>query len=388
MTNQYTLYGIEASLYTARARSYMRKNGVPFVEVVPGSQEFLTEIVPTIGRWMMPVIKTPSGEIIQDGADIIDHFDQAGFSKIGVYPEDPQLLVIAHVFELFGAQGLLRAAMHYRWNFDEINLPFIRDSFGDLAPSGIPAEGREQVFLQASGRMRKATEALGVNEETAAQIEQSYEEFLLLMNAHLETYPYLLGGHATIADYGLIGAMYAHLGRDPVPLQLMQTKAPRVFRWVERMNMAEMSLDQTQVKSGTDLIDGDAIPRTLGDLLSFIAIEFMPEIAAHVEFANNWLDEHPEVTTGTSTKDKVMRGPIGSAQFAWRGLEISSWVLPYRFYLLGRLQTAFEERTAQSQDKIRSIMAELGLEDLLTMRTKRPILRVDNHEAWGELVSA
>jgi len=375
-----------ASLYTARVRSYMRTNGVPFKEVKAGSKEFLSEIVPQVGRWMIPVIRTPEGQIIQDGADIIDHLDRAGFSKNPIYPEHPTLLVLAHLFELYGAQGLLRPAMHYRWNFDAVNLQFIRDTFRDVIPVGLPPEAQEPAFLDASGRMRKATIALGVTPEAVPMIEESYAQFLRLMNAHLDDHPFMLGGHPTIADYGLIGAMYAHLGRDPAPLQLMQTIAPRVFRWTERMNMAETFEDEAQSKSGGNLLDGDNLPKTLVEILRFIAGDYLAEITAHVEFTNAWLDANPEVTTGTSTRDKVMQKPIGLAPFSWRGIDMQSAVLPYRFYLLNRLQDAAAVQDKDASAAIQALFAETGLEPILNVRTKRRMERADNHEAWGELV--
>ncbi|MGB3471204.1 MAG: hypothetical protein WBA51_10320 [Erythrobacter sp.] len=73
----------------ARVRSYMRMNAVPVIEKKAGSTERTGEVVPAIGRWMIPVVKSPEGEIIQDGANIIDHLDQAGFSKSPLYPPDP-----------------------------------------------------------------------------------------------------------------------------------------------------------------------------------------------------------------------------------------------------------------------------------------------------------
>ena len=48
-----------------------------------------------------------------------------------------------------------------------------------------------------------------------------------------------LGDAPSRADYGLMGPLYAHLGRDPYPVRIMQQKAPLVFRWVERMNAPE-----------------------------------------------------------------------------------------------------------------------------------------------------
>lgn len=385
MANEYVLYGMAASLYTARARSYMRVNAVPFTEVKAGSAEFLGEIVPAIGRWIIPVLKTPDGAIIQDGADIIDHLDNAGFSRHSPYPDDPGVLAIGHIFELFGAHGLLRPAMHYRWNFDDVNLPFIRDTFRDVIPQGLSPEAQEAVFLQSSGRMRKAAFAVGATPDAIPMIEQSYAEFLSLMNAHLDAHPFMLGEYPTIADYGLIGAMYAHLGRDPAPLQIMQTTAPRVFRWVERMNMAEDIGDTGQSECEARLFDSSALPATLKAILRFIARDYVPEITAHVAYADAWLEDNPEVTTGTSTKDPIMQNGMGLAPFSWRGVSMRSVVLPYRFYLLGRLRNAVKRQSKAAQNAIHNLCADIGLEPLLTLKTKRPIERIDNHEAWGEL---
>ena len=75
--------------------------------------------------------------------------------------------------------------------------------------------------------MRSATAAFGVSEELVPEIERSYEAFLGLLDAHLAGSPFLLGGHPTIADYGFMGPLYAHLARDPYPSVLMKRRARR-----------------------------------------------------------------------------------------------------------------------------------------------------------------
>src|SRR3569623_1927057 len=74
MKNPYVLFGMPASLYTAKVRSYLRKQRLDFIERTPGHPSFLGEVVPAVGRWIIPVLQTPEGRLIQDGADIIDHF--------------------------------------------------------------------------------------------------------------------------------------------------------------------------------------------------------------------------------------------------------------------------------------------------------------------------
>ena len=374
------------SLYTARARSYMRMNAVPFTEVKAGSEEFTGEIVPQIGRWIIPVIKTPEGSIIQDGADIIDHLDGAGFSQNPIYPDTPKLLLIAHLFELFGSHGLLRPAMHYRWNFDEINLPFLRQTFRDVLPSDLSADAEDAAFLHASGRMRQAAMVFGVNPDTQSLVEESYAQFLALMDRHLRAYPFILGGHATIADYGLIGALYAHLARDPAPLQLMQVSAPNVFRWVERMNMGESFIDEAFANAEGQLFDAENLPDSLIQIMRFIAEDYLPEITAHVDRANSWLERHPEIENGSPTNNKSMKSGLGLAPFVWRDAEIETVVIPYRFYLLQRLQDAFDRQAIDDQNSIRAVFEETALDSLFDLRTNRRMERRDNQEVWGEKV--
>ena len=57
------------------------------------------------------------------------------------------------------------------------------------------------------------------------------------LDVHFQHYPYLLGGLPSIADFGSMAPLFAHLGRDPVPSSLMKNRAPNVHRWTERMNL-------------------------------------------------------------------------------------------------------------------------------------------------------
>ena len=71
----YILWGMPASLYTAKARSYLIKRGVPFVEYGVNHPEFSERVAPAVGRFILPVVECPDGRLIQDGANIIDELD-------------------------------------------------------------------------------------------------------------------------------------------------------------------------------------------------------------------------------------------------------------------------------------------------------------------------
>lgn len=381
--NRHVLYAMPGSLYSGKARAYLRKQRIDFVERAPGDPRFASQVVPRIGRWIIPVLETPEGVLVQDGTDIIDHFERQGLARWPVYPDTPRHRVVALLFELFGGEGLLRPAMHYRWNFDHDNLGFLSQDFsGPLAMGGTP-DARERSFASASARMRKAAVLFGVTPDTIPLIERSYEAFLQLFDAHLERAPYLLGGRPTIGDYGLFAPLYAHLARDPHPSLLMKRTAWRVWRWVERMNAPDPDAGEYG-EAPEALFAGDAIPETLAALLRFVAEDYLAEVEAFVSFLDGWLAARPDLREGMPACGAPGQRMSGTTTFRWRGQSIAVGVFPYRLYLLQRVQDAFAELDAGGQTAVRALFAAVGLERILTLRPARRIERRDNLEVWGE----
>jgi hypothetical protein len=60
-------------------------------------------------------------------------------------------------------------------------------------------------------------------------------------------------------------------------------------------------------------------------------------------------------------------------------------VVPYRIFLLKRIQDAFASATTDEQSAIRRLFADAGIEALLDIRPRRWVLRADNREVWGSL---
>lgn len=380
----FRLYGTPNSLYTGKARSYLTKQHLPFENCAVGEARFRNEIVPQISRLILPVLETGNGALIQDSSDIIAHFESEGATRHPAYPQTPRHALIGQIFELFGGEGLLRPAMHYRWNFDEVNRAFLSVDFAaSLVPAGASAEERADIFEMASQRMRKAMASFGVSAETIPAIEASYAQFLRLFDAHLEGSPFLLGGRPTIGDYGLIAPLYAHLARDPYPTRIMQQNAHRVWRWTERMNRPDQDASEYGHPPQALFCDDD-VPDTLKALLRFVAEDYLPEVRAYVVFANDWLAARPDLKAGTSGLDRVQDRSIGNAQFDWRGHRVSVGVLPYRLYLLQKIQDVADRAAPEAAAGMMALLAETGLQELLTLRTSRRIVRRNHLEVWGE----
>lgn len=378
----FTLYGMPHSLYTGKARSYLIKQHVDFIEMTPGHPRYGKEVLPKIGRWIIPVMVTPEGEIIQDGTDIIDWFEKRGQTRFSAYPATPRHLITSLIFELFGGEGMVRPAMHYRWNFDEVNKDFLEDQFGLFAMPQVAPEERLEIIRKSTGRMRKAAVMFGVTPETIPAVEEGYEELLAKLDAHFSQHPYLLGGYPTIGDYGLIASLYAHLGRDPYPAQMMKRRAPAVFRWTERMNAhgADMPefLDHPEA-----LLPEDGIPASLKALLETVASDYLPEIRAYTAFINDWLADNPDLPADAPVGGEKRARAIGTCRFEWKGKEFEAGVMPYRLYLLQRIQDAFDGLPEEGQASVKTLLSETGLSNILTLRTTRRVARKNNIEVWA-----
>jgi glutathione S-transferase len=368
---------MRASLYTGKARSYLIKQDIDYLEIVPGSRRFFEEIVPKIGRMIIPTLETPDGEIIQDSTEIIDWFEEKGLARQSAYPTTPRQLAVAHILELYGSEGLLRPAMHYRWNFPEVNDAFIEMNFADGLRPGVPVEQAREAAQQGMNRMRFAAAAFGVSPETIPAVEACYLELLELLQAHLMEAPYMLGGRPSLADYGLIAPLYAHLSRDPYPSQLMKQRAHRVWRWTERMNSRNAEPGAVLSQSD-DFFASDEIPATLKAVLRHAAEDLVPETQAAASFIDEWLETQEAIEEGA-----VLERGLGLCRFELRGTAVNALAQPYRMFLLQRLQDACGAMPAADRKAVEELLAEVGLDALLQIRTQRRVERANHREVLG-----
>ena len=374
MDRPHILYAMPHSLYSGRARSYLIKNRILFEERSTGHESFKAEVLPKGKLPTIPTLVTPEGDVFRDGAAIIEHFEAANGRPC--QPPCPRQQVISALFDVIGTDGLLRPAMHYRWNFPDDNLAFVRYHF---LHSQRDVPEREEKTEAMMNRMRHAAMIFGVTEQSQPVVEALYLEYLDALNTHFECYPYLLGWRPCIGDFGLLAPMYAHLGRDPYPARLMQQRAPAVYRWVERMNREDQDVPE-YFNAGNDFLANDEVPQTLLPVLKVLAEDFIPETLAAADLINNWLDQHqPE--PGAVAVGRLAEA-LGTADFTVRGQKITALAQPHRFYLLQRVQDVFTQSPAEKQTEIGSLLERCGMERLLAASLNRRIARSENLEVW------
>ena len=374
MDKPHILYAMPHSLYSGRARSYLIKNRIPFEERSTGHESFKAEVLPKGKLPTIPTLMTVDGEVIRDGAAIIEHFEAA--TGRPCQPPDARQQVISALFDVIGTDGLLRPAMHYRWNFPDDNLTFVRYHF---LHSQRDVPEREEKTEAMMNRMRHAAMIFGVTEQSQPVVEALYLEYLDALNTHFERYPYLLGWRPCIGDFGLLAPMYAHLGRDPYPARLMQQRAPAVYRWVERMNREDQDAPE-YFNAGNDFLANDEVPETLIPVLKILAEDFVPETLAAAELINSWLAEH-QPKSGAVAVGRLAEA-LGTADFTVRGETITALAQPHRFYLLQRVQDAFAPLAQQEQVGVAEILSDAGMSAVLSTALTRRIVRSDNLEVW------
>ena len=375
MSNPHRLYAITHSLYSGRARSYLIKHQIPFQELSTGHESFKAEVLPKGKLATIPTLVTPDGEVIRDGAAIIEHFEATNGRPS--QPRGPRQRIISALFDVIGTDGLLRPAMHYRWNFPEDNLAFVRYHF--LHSQRDTPERAEKTEAMMD-RMRYAAMIFGVTEHSQGVVESLYLDYLDALNGHFEQYPYLLGWRPSVGDFGLIAPMYAHLGRDPHPAKLMQQRAVSVQRWVERMNRADQDVPEF-FNAGTEFIDDDEVPESLMAVLRILAEDFVPETLAAADAINGWLAENkPEA--GAPAVGRLAQAP-GTASFDLRGETIEALAQPHRFYLLQRVQDDYASLSETEKVGVDAVLAESGMAALPKASLSRRIERADNLEVWA-----
>ena len=378
-----TLYGAPVGLWTGKIRSYLRKQAIPYIERLPTDPAFQGEVMPIVKRFINPVIRFSDGTLVQDTADIIDHLEQGGHARFSVYPKQPLQYAVARTLDLFGGEGLVRAAMHYRWSYRDYNESFLRHEFGlAYRAAGMPQKVIDQQLDGFMGYLNAYLPKLGITAATAPAVEAAYEDLLMALDAHFRVCPYLLGGQPTVADFGFIANMFAHLGRDPYPADLMKRKAPSVFRWTERMMANDPDMPEFPDVAFA-LSDIDEVPETLSPVLKLMAQDYLPELKMAVAYTDTWLEQQGDVASGSIVGGKPTARAIGQGRFTLRGAEIDTMVAPYTLSRLQCVTDGFEQSSPTDRAHLGAYFEAQGLSELLTLKASRRVERIGHLEVWA-----
>lgn len=372
----YILWGAPLSLYTGKARSYLIKKGLSYRECFPSDDFFQTRILPAIGFFVVPVLEAPDGAIVQDTSDIIEHLE-GKFPEPRLFPSAPVQRTVAMLIDAFGSEALLRPAMHYRWSYLSQQEGFLRAEFGRSGSASRDPAQRDAVAAPFMRAMHDHLPPLGITPETIPAIEQAHVDLLEILDRHFLGQPYILGGRPSIADFGLMAPLFAHLGRDPHPATLMKTRAPNVFRWTERMNQSGF-FDGEFADTDEEYPPGDAIPETLEPLLALIFKDWGPELLAMVEEYNAWLHQQASLKPGaivSAAGDRALHASIGTIRFELRGRAVACAAKVHALWHFDKAAAQARTLTGAAKAQFDALVQRTGGERVMALTLARSLKR-------------
>jgi glutathione S-transferase len=369
----YKLYGSHASYYTAKVRACLRKKGIPFVECLPAHPLFRAEVRPVSGSHRIPQLLLPDGKVIQDSIEIIDHIERVS-PDTPAFPDTPCQRVFVHLMELMGSEGLLPLAWLHRWTFEE-NRHFVLMEFG----RSFRPQGSDEELLHYGKIIAERMMSYGLPESTPElrnRLDSQYMQLLGLFEHHLLCHPYLLGGLPSAADYALMGALHAHLGRDPAGLRLMQRHAPRTFRWVEHMLVPGIQSPEF-AEYPMEYLAEDRVPETALAFLRYIAEtwggRFVRDVMAFEQSMSRL--QPPEGHVVDSSRDQP---ELAEEKLMWRGKERVHAANVHNVWISQRARACFQALAVTEQTAIEAVVGEGMCTMLLRLPVVHPLRRVHN----------
>ena len=224
----FRIFGSELSPYSVKVRSYFRYKALAH-EWIPRSPAVQAEFQKYA---KLPLVVTPDGEGIQDSTPILERVE-ASQPEPSVVPADRALAFISALLEEYGDEWGNKWMFHYRWRYQ----PDVWATAERIARQMMEGQGTlavAQARASVAERMTGRIGFVGSNPMTEPTIEGSFKQALALLEAHLQSRLYMLGGRPAMADFGLWGQLY-ELATDPTPGAIMRASAPKVMAWVARM---------------------------------------------------------------------------------------------------------------------------------------------------------
>ncbi len=204
----------------------------------------------------------------------------------------PELLDL--LLEDYGDEWLTKAMFHYRWAYDA-DIKKAASILPLWSRINVPDAKIDPIRKMIAERQISRLGVVGSNEITRATIEGSYRRFLGLLDAHLQTQPFLLGERPSSCDFAIFGQLTALVLFDPTPAAICTEEAPRVYAWVEQLE------DLSGLEpAGRGWTSRDAISETLHGILSELGRIYAPymlanaaAIAAGQEKLQTTIDDRP-----------------------------------------------------------------------------------------------
>ena len=365
MSGRYRLYGWHLSYFTGKVRCYLRYKGIPFDDVPVDLYTLSVRVRRKTGAVVMPVLVTPEGEWLQDSSVILDHLE-ARFPQRPIHPADPVQRFASYLMEAWGDEWWVPVAMHTRWSYPENYALFEREAGQHLLP-GFPRFLQRRAVAYVANSLRAKLHAVGVRPAQFAVLNAWTVQMLDWLDAHFAQHPYLLGPAPTLGDFGLVGTMAAHLGRDPWPARELIAPRRHLRAWIDRMD-AEPARPAAQAPGG---LPAGPVPSSLAPVYRTIFDEFTQLLQGGL---HELAAARPQLPPG-----KAFARGLGDVRIATPFGSFSRTALPYTLWMAQRTLDVWHAMPPAEQQAVRAWAQPLGGDAFLALdipRLERRALRV------------
>lgn len=393
----YRLISAEHSVFSGKTRAYLRFKqsqgdlGPGFEDILVTPELIAGLLVPRSGSPALPQLETPDGVWLQDSSAIIDEIERR-HREIPVVPDArsrPRQRLASYLIELLADEWLIVPACWERWHFSEdgrepSHRAWNEHQWGAIFGAGLDGPGRRaagaRFFEEAFGISETKQNPrgpfagliqLGCTEATESAWRATLHALLQALEVHFGRHDYLLGGRPSLADYGLLGPLYAHFYRDPVPGFALRCFFPLICEWVERTNGegalaarfygqklygldANGALEGRPATSdGGDWLPDDEVPETLDPVLRVFFGEMWPFLKASMEALRSHVasdaqppgGELPRKTFTATPGFEALQTNHGAltVPFEVGGISARRMVVPYQMWMLQRLEAALSD---------------------------------------------
>lgn len=394
-TPHYRLFSWEHSYFSGKVRAFLRYKAhggaLEYEDILATPELVYGLLIPATQSNVVPQLLAPDGTWVQDSSEIIDTVERAHPAPVVIPSADtaPKQRLVSHLIEILADEWMVVYGFLERWLYSLEGAEPSHAAFNEYQWGAVFAAGADGATRRSSAQALFASMlgvpdgyrnprgvyaglvALGATERMIPAWEASFTRLLERLEAHFGVHDFALGGLPSLADFGLLGPLYAHIYRDPVAGFRLRTRFPLVSEWVERANhtcaLNARTYGQKLYSLGPDgsLIgrpatsDGgawmpeDRIAPTLMPVLEVFFSEMWPMLKSTVHVLRAFLasGQHPnggELPGKTFTPTpgfealQTGEGPL-THEFEIDGLRARRMVVPYHVWMLQRLSDVIRE---------------------------------------------
>jgi glutathione S-transferase len=234
MTETYTLIGSQMSPYSVKVQSYLNYKGIAYTweerSVLNGKKFKQLAAVPLI-----PLLLCADERAVQDSTLIIEAELEPAFPEPSIYPGEPAARFLCQLLEEFADEWLNKLMFAQRWHQASDQ----KSAGNRLAKLMFGVTWWGKLLQPVLGtvvqrRMVPRLSFVGASEANMPLLQQSWQQLVADLEAHLASRQYLFGGRPSLADFGLYGQLVQAFS-DPTAGDYIRGHGRQLQAWIERM---------------------------------------------------------------------------------------------------------------------------------------------------------